>query len=71
MRCCCRAVSTLQGEEKFFCNECGTYQEAQQRTRLSVLPPVLLVHFKRFKTTTHMDRCVSALSLHQRPIDAL
>mmetsp|Transcript_9479 Transcript_9479/g.28514 ORF Transcript_9479/g.28514 Transcript_9479/m.28514 type:complete len:389 (-) Transcript_9479:354-1520(-) len=50
------AVSTLQGEEKFFCNECGTYQEAQQRTRLSVLPPVLLVHFKRFKTTTHMDR---------------
>lgn len=52
-----RAISTLQGDEKFFCNECGTYQEAQQRTRLSVLPPVLLLHFKRFKTTTHLDRC--------------
>lgn len=50
------AVTTLQGDEKFECNECGTYKEAQRRTRLSHLPPVLLLHLKRFKTTTHLDR---------------
>lgn len=49
-------VDTLKGEEKFFCNACGTYQEAQKRTRLSALPDVLLLHLNRFKYTTHMDR---------------
>jgi ubiquitin C-terminal hydrolase len=51
------AVDTLKGDEKFFCNACGTYQEAQKRTRLSALPDVLLLHLNRFKYTTHMDRC--------------
>ena len=49
-------VDTLKGEEKFFCNECGTYQEAQKRTRLAALPEVLLLHLNRFKYSTHMDR---------------
>ena len=49
-------MDTLKGDEKFFCNACGTYQEAQKRTRLSALPDVLLLHLNRFKYTTHMDR---------------
>ncbi len=32
-------------------------QEDQQRTRLSVLPTVLLLHFKHFKTATHLGWC--------------
>ena len=55
-------MDTLKGEEKFFCNACGTYQEAQKRTRLSALPDVLLLHLNRFKYTTHMDRFVSLWS---------
>ena len=51
-------TDTLKGEEKFFCNECGAYQEAQKRTRLAALPEVLLLHLNRFKYSTHMDRCV-------------
>ncbi len=50
-------MDTLKGDEKFFCNTCGAYQEAQKRTRLSALPDVLLLHLNRFKYTTHMDRC--------------
>lgn len=47
----------MQGEDKFFCNECGTYQEAAKRTRLSALPEVLVLHLNRFKFSTMQDRC--------------
>ena len=54
------ATETLQGEDKFFCNACGTYQEATKRTRLVSLPDVLLLHLSRFKYTTTQDRCAGA-----------
>jgi hypothetical protein len=52
------ATETLQGDDKFFCNACGTYQEATKRTRLASLPDVLLLHLNRFKYTTTQDRHV-------------
>ncbi len=56
--CLCSATETLQGDDKFFCNACGTYQEATKRTRLASLPDVLLLHLNRFKYTTTQDRHV-------------
>ena len=53
------ATETLQGDDKFFCNACGTYQEATKRTRLASLPDVLLLHLNRFKYTTTQDRCAT------------
>lgn len=38
----------LQGNEKFFCDECGCLQEARRRTRLASVPPILCLHLKRF-----------------------
>lgn len=58
----CSATETLQGDDKFFCNACGTYQEATKRTRLVDLPDVLLLHLSRFKYTTTQDRCVAEAS---------
>jgi len=58
----CSATETLQGDDKFFCNACGTYQEATKRTRLVDLPDVLLLHLSRFKYTTTQDRRVTGAS---------
>lgn len=40
---------TLDGADKFSCDECGCKQEAQKRMRVALLPPVLCLHLKRFK----------------------
>lgn len=40
---------TLDGADKFSCDECGCKQEAQKRMRVAALPPVLCLHLKRFK----------------------
>lgn len=40
---------TLDGADKFSCDECGCKQEAQKRMRVASLPPVLCLHLKRFK----------------------
>jgi len=39
----------LRGEEKFFCDFCGTLQEAERRMRVNRLPNILALHLKRFK----------------------
>ena len=50
---CCRNkyswVETLCGEEKFFCDNCSSKQEAQKRIRIKKLPTTLILHLKRFK----------------------
>ena len=43
------STETLQDDEKFFCDTCGRKQEADKRMRIASLPPVLCLHFKRFK----------------------
>jgi len=50
---------TLDGADKFSCDECGCKQEAQKRMRVSSLPPVLCLHLKRFKyveSAGHMQK---------------
>ena len=43
------STETLDGADKFSCDECGCKQEAQKRMRVAELPPVLCLHLKRFK----------------------
>ena len=42
-------VELLNGSNKFFCDSCRTYQEAEKRLKINKLPRVLVVHLKRFK----------------------
>ena len=49
---CLRAFSheeMLNGVDKFLCDSCGCRQEAVKSLKLKRLPPVLLLHMKRFK----------------------
>ncbi|KAA8498771.1 Ubiquitin carboxyl-terminal hydrolase 4 [Porphyridium purpureum] len=39
----------LRGNDKFFCESCNTYQEAQRMLCIRSLPRVLVFHLKRFK----------------------
>ncbi|KDD73046.1 ubiquitin carboxyl-terminal hydrolase, partial [Helicosporidium sp. ATCC 50920] len=43
------ATEMLQGGDKFFCDHCGSLQEAYRRMRILQAPPVLCLHLKRFK----------------------
>lgn len=43
------SIETLKGNNKFFCETCNAYQEAQKSTKISKLPQVLTLHLKRFK----------------------
>ena len=43
------STETLDGGDKFSCDQCGCKQEAQRRMRVASLPPVLCLHLKRFK----------------------
>jgi ubiquitin C-terminal hydrolase len=43
-------VETMGGRDnKYACDKCGCLQEAQKRLRVKRLPPVLVLHLKRFK----------------------
>ena len=43
------STETLDGIDKFSCDQCGCKQEAHRRMRIAELPPVLCLHMKRFK----------------------
>jgi len=38
----------LRGEEKYFCSHCGRKRVAHKRLTLCEIPPILVMHFKRF-----------------------
>ena len=42
-------IETLDGTDKFSCDECGCKQEAHKSMRVAALPPILCLHLKRFK----------------------
>ena len=44
------------GREKFFCGSCQSKQEAQKQVRIKKLPPVLVLHLKRFKFVEQVNK---------------
>ena len=53
---CFSASETLNGDDKFHCDMCGSLQEAQKCMRLKCLPRVLALHLKRFKFVEQVGR---------------
>mmetsp|Transcript_6168 Transcript_6168/g.11850 ORF Transcript_6168/g.11850 Transcript_6168/m.11850 type:complete len:357 (-) Transcript_6168:38-1108(-) len=43
------STETLDRDNKFFCDCCHCYQEAQKRMLIKEAPPCLILHLKRFK----------------------
>ena len=40
----------LTGENQWYCSKCQTHRDATKKIDLWILPPILIVHFKRFRT---------------------
>ncbi|KAL7579570.1 hypothetical protein ACA910_007939 [Epithemia clementina (nom. ined.)] len=43
------APETLSGENQWYCSKCKTHRDAVKKTDIWILPPILIVHLKRFK----------------------
>lgn len=39
----------LRGSNKFYCNQCNSLQEAERSVTIDMLPPILILHLKRFE----------------------
>lgn len=53
---CWSNTETLCSENKFKCDNCSSYQEAQKRMRVKKLPMILALHLKRFKYMEQYNR---------------
>ncbi|GBP79595.1 Ubiquitin carboxyl-terminal hydrolase 46, partial [Eumeta japonica] len=53
---CFSDTETLCNENKFKCDNCSSYQEAQKRMRVKKLPLILALHLKRFKYMEQYNR---------------
>ena len=40
---------TLKGSDQWYCEKCKTHRDATKKIDLWILPPILIVHLKRFK----------------------
>ncbi|KAI8440587.1 hypothetical protein MSG28_001811 [Choristoneura fumiferana] len=60
---CFSDTETLCNDNKFKCDNCSSYQEAQKRMRVKKLPLILALHLKRFKYMEQYNR-------HIKKIDA-
>lgn len=49
-------METLCGDQKYYCENCCSKQEAQKRMRVKKLPKLLALHLKRFKYVEHLSR---------------
>ncbi|VDD95060.1 unnamed protein product [Enterobius vermicularis] len=49
-------METLQGDQKYYCENCCSKQEAQKRMRIKNLPQMLALHLKRFKYVDQLCR---------------
>ncbi|XP_053229171.1 ubiquitin carboxyl-terminal hydrolase 46-like isoform X2 [Podarcis raffonei] len=47
---------TLCSDQKYYCEQCRSKQEAQKRMRVKKLPMILSLHLKRFKYIDHLHR---------------
>lgn len=52
------ASETLCERNKFNCDNCGGFHEAQKRMKVKKLPKILALHLKRFKYTEDLQRNV-------------
>ena len=43
------APEKLVGDNQWYCDRCHTYRDALRKTDIWILPPILIVHLKRFK----------------------
>jgi hypothetical protein len=43
----------LNGDNQWYCSKCRCHRDANQRHTIWVLPPILIVHLKRFKFNDH------------------
>jgi len=63
-------TETLDGENMYMCETCGCRREASKQLRLVRLPPILVVHIKRFcYTATAREKLVTALSFPEAGLD--
>jgi ubiquitin carboxyl-terminal hydrolase 8 len=46
----------LTGENQWYCEKCKKHQDATKKTDLWILPPILIVHLKRFKVNAFGQR---------------
>lgn len=53
---CFSNTETLCSDNKFKCDNCSSYQEAQKRMRVKKLPMILALHLKRFKYMEQYNR---------------
>lgn len=53
---CFSRTETLCSDNKFKCDNCHSYQEAQKRMRVKKLPMILALHLKRFKYVEQNNR---------------
>ncbi|KAH1026543.1 hypothetical protein HUJ05_000197 [Dendroctonus ponderosae] len=53
---CFSNTETLCSDNKFKCDNCSSYQEAQKRMRVKKLPTILALHLKRFKYVEQYNR---------------
>lgn len=56
---CLRSFSStelLEKQDKFFCDECCSLQEAERRMRVKRLPRILALHLKRFKYVEQLGK---------------
>lgn len=53
---CFSNTETLCSDNKFKCDNCCSYQEAQKRMRVKKLPMILALHLKRFKYMEQYSR---------------
>lgn len=53
---CWSNTETLCSDNKFKCDNCSSYQEAQKRMRVKKLPMILALHLKRFKYMEQYNR---------------
>uniref|UniRef100_A0A915CTD4 Ubiquitin carboxyl-terminal hydrolase n=1 Tax=Ditylenchus dipsaci TaxID=166011 RepID=A0A915CTD4_9BILA len=49
-------METLCGDQKYYCENCCSKQEAQKRMRIKKLPRLLALHLKRFKYVEQLNR---------------
>jgi len=49
-------METLCAEQKYYCENCCSKQEAQKRMRVKKLPQMLALHLKRFKYVEQFNR---------------
>ncbi|CAD0198624.1 unnamed protein product [Chrysodeixis includens] len=65
---CFSDTETLCNDNKFKCDNCSSYQEAQKRMRVKKLPLILALHLKRFKYMEQYNRHIKVDGIGRFPL---